>query len=200
MFFPLMTDISHSKILIVGGGTVAYRKALLFGKFCSAITIVSREFCKDFEVPENRFCKIVSDYKKEFLDGADIVVAATNDYITNKEISIECRNRHIPVNVVDTPELCSFFVPAVVCSGDLVIGISTGGKSPALSSKIRKELEQKYDNSYGEKLELLGALRHSVRNNINDINERKQILLSAPGLSNEELKALLLLYNKNKGE
>ncbi len=76
--------------------------------------------------------------------------------------AIAAQARGLPVNVVDQPDLCSFVVPATIRRGDLTIAIGTGGRSPALAKKLRRDLEEIYGPEYGPYVELLGAIREKV--------------------------------------
>ena len=81
---------------------------------------------------------------------------------TNRSVSDAAQARGLPVNVVDQPDLCSFVVPATIRRGDLTIAIGTGGRSPALAKKLRRDLEEIYGPEYGPYVELLGAIREKV--------------------------------------
>lgn len=118
------------------------------------------------------------------------VVAATADREVNRRIYGDCQASRLPVNVVDDPELCGFIVPALVRRGDLSIAVSTGGKSPSLAGKLRRELEKRYDESYGERLELLGRYRAAVLRGALPIEEKRQRLGAAAELPLEELRRL----------
>ena len=111
---------------------------------------------------EGRIVHRESDYGESFLSGASLVIGATDDGTVNDQIARDARARAIPVNIVDDPALCDFILPSVVERGDLVIAISTSGKSPALSKKIRQELEETYGLEYAVLLDILGELRERV--------------------------------------
>ena len=125
--------------------------------------------------------------KKNTIKDSFIVVAGTNNKETNKNIGIYCRKNGKLVNVVDDIELSNYTVPSYVKRGDLLISISTGGKSPSLSSKIKKEIEEKYDDSYEEYINILGEIRNKVIKKYENISERKNILNSLINLTLEEL-------------
>ena len=115
------------------------------------------------------------------------MVVSTNNKEINKNIGIYCRECGKLVNVVDDIELSNYIVPSYVKRGDLLISISTGGKSPSLSSKIKKELEEIYDDSYEEYINILGEIRKKVIKKYKNISERKKILNSLINLSLGEL-------------
>jgi precorrin-2 dehydrogenase/sirohydrochlorin ferrochelatase len=91
-----------------------------------------------------------------------LAIAATNDLRTNQAVSAAAQSRGLPVNIVDQPALCSFVVPATIRRGDLTVAIGTGGRSPALAKKLRRDLEKTFGPEYGPYLELLGSIREKV--------------------------------------
>ena len=117
-------------------------------------------------------------------------MAATNNQDVNRKIGLYCREHRKLVNVVDNANLSNFTVPSFVKRGDLLLSVSTGGKSPSLSSKIRKELERIYDESYEEYVKLLGQVREIIIKNTVDIKERRVKLKEILDLSIEELKKI----------
>lgn len=196
MLYPINLKLENVEITIVGGGDVAYRKCKNFISFNKKVRVVSKEFIKEFHELGNDVELIVDEYKEEYIKSSFIVVAATNNKKTNEEIGIYCRNSGKLVNVVDNIELCNYTVPSFIRRGDLLISISTGGKSPSLSSKIKKDLEDKYDETYEEYLNLLGECRIKIIENIEDVKERRKILNNLVNLSLEELKVVAKNINK----
>ena len=95
--------------------------------------------------------------------------------------------------MVDDKELSDFTVPSFVKRGDLLLSVSTGGKSPSLSRKIRKDLEEVYDDSYEEYVELLGQAREMIIENTSDIKERRKRLKELLDLSFDELRRIIKL-------
>lgn len=188
MYFPFMVDLLGKKIVVIGGGNVAFRKCELFLSFGAEIDVVAPVLCEDFFALHGRIRHIRDCYAPDFLLGAFAVIAATDNHAVNEMVFFDCCRNNIPVNVVDTPELCSFYVPATLSRGDLTIGISTGGKSPSLAGRIRKELAGIYGEEYEEKVELLGKLRNSVKDEIEDINMRRSILIAASEMSNQDIR------------
>ena len=137
--FPFMKVIEGKNCLLIGGGNVALRKAeklLLFG---ADITVCAEEFRADFSALPLKLLR--RRYDASLLEGMDFVFAATDDGQLNAQVAKECRERKIPVNCADDPKHCDFFFPALICRGDLTIGITTGGASPALAAVVREYLE-----------------------------------------------------------
>ena len=96
------------------------------------------------------------------LTGAALVIGATDNERVNTQIASDARSRGIPVNIVDKPALCDFILPSVVERGDLLVAVSTGGKSPALAAKLREDLEEMFGPEYAVLVEILGKLRERV--------------------------------------
>lgn len=190
MNYPIMIDLMGKEITVIGGGKIAYRKVNNFLEFGYEVTVVSREFIEDFKKIENKIKIIKDEYSEIYIKDSFIVVAATNNKKVNESIGMFCRTNNKLVNVIDDPKLSNFIVPSCVKRGDLVISISTGGKSPSLASKIRKDLEIQYDDSYEEYLILLGELREQILEKYNNSSIRKDLLNKIINLNYDELKKL----------
>jgi precorrin-2 dehydrogenase/sirohydrochlorin ferrochelatase len=99
-------------------------------------------------------------YQTSDLDGKFLVIGATNNEESNLQIHADAELLGILCNIADRPEACNFILPSIVNRGDLVISISTSGKSPAFAKKLRKDLEGDFGNEYAEFLKLMGAIRN----------------------------------------
>ena len=190
MFYPINLKIDDMKIVIIGGGKVAYRKCMNFLAFNKKVLVVSKEFVKEFEEIKEQVEIVKGAYNEKYIKDAFVVVAATNNKEVNHQIGTYCRQHNKLVNVVDDKELSNFTVPSFVKRGDLLLSVSTGGKSPSLSSKIRKDLEDVYDESYEEYVELLGQAREIIIKNTSDIKERRKKLKELLDLSSDELRKI----------
>lgn len=190
MFYPINLKIDDMKIVIIGGGKVAYRKCMNFLAFNKKVKVISQDFIEEFEEIKDQIEMIKDSYDEKYIKDDFVVVAATNNKEVNHKIGIYCRQYNKLVNVVDDKDLSNFTVPSFVKRGDLLLSVSTGGKSPSLSSKIRKELERIYDESYEEYVKLLGQVREVIIKNTVDIKERRVKLKEILDLSIEELKKI----------
>lgn len=188
MFYPINLNIENMEITIIGGGKVAYRKAMNFLNFDKKITVISKEFIEEFKQIENKLNIIREEYDEKHIKNSFIVVAATNNKSVNHEVGVYCNQNGKLVNVVDDKELSNFTVPSYVKRGELLLSISTGGNSPSLSAKIKRDLEEKYDESYGEYIELLGLARKKIIEENKDIKQRRKKIKALIDLSLEELK------------
>lgn len=116
------------------------------------------------------------EFNEADLDGVFLVIAATSSRDVNGAIFREAHQRNILCNVVDDPEFCDFYYPAVVRRGDLQLAISTNGRSPALAQRIRRELEVQFGPEYGAWLEELGNIRQQLFASGMNPDERRRVL------------------------
>lgn len=110
------------------------------------------------------------------LEGVFLVVAATSSPELHEQIFAEAQRRGVLCNVVDVPELCDFYYPAVAQRGALQIAVSTAGQSPALAQRLRKELEEQFGPEYAAWLEHLGQERAKLFSSVKGPEERKRLL------------------------
>ena len=190
MLYPINIKLDDMKITIVGGGKVAFRKCMNFLDFNKKVRVVSKDIIGEFSNFKGDIEIIEDNYKEEYIKDSFIVIAATNDKSVNEEIGVYCKDNGKLVNVVDNPSLCNFTVPSYVKRGDLLLSVSTGGKSPSLSAKIRKELEVKYDNEYEEYVNLLGEAREKIIKNTCDAKEKRNKIKELINLTIDELKEI----------
>ena len=174
-FYPIHLNVTGKKCVIIGGGKVAYRKACSLKESGANVVVVSPEVCPEM-VNEEGLVLIKKEYEECFLDGALLVIAATDNEAINKNVTEDAEKRSIIVNVVDYPERCSFIVPSTISRGDLCISISTGGASPAVAKRIRGELEAVFGKEYEEYLDLLTEMRSLAMSSIEDSVKRRKVL------------------------
>ncbi len=174
-FYPIHLNVTGKKCVIIGGGKVAYRKACSLKESGADVVVVSPEVCSEM-VNEEGLALIKKEYEECFLDGALLVIAATDNEAINKKVTLDAEKRNIIVNVVDYPERCSFIVPSTINRGDLCISISTGGASPAVAKRIREELEAVFGKEYKEYLDLLTKMRSLAMSTVKDDAKRRKIL------------------------
>jgi len=149
----------------VGGGMVALRKVKGLLEHGAGVEVISPSVCSEIgELAESGEISVKGKkYEPGDLHGAFIVIVATDESETNREAAREARRRKIPVNVVDSPEKSDFYVPAIVRRGDLIIAVSTGGKSPALARKIRTRLEKIFTEEYASLTDLIEEVRSELK-------------------------------------
>lgn len=190
MLYPINLELDDMRITIIGGGNVSYRKCKNFLDFGKSVRVVSPKFIDQFKNIKNDIELIYDTYKQEYIKDSFIVIAATNNKELNKNIAIYCKSVGKLVNVVDNITLSNYTVPSYLKRGDLLLSVSTNGKSPSLSSKIKKELEEKYDDGYEEYLNILGEIRKKVIKKYKDISQRKSILNNLVNLSLDEIRII----------
>ncbi|MFC6631687.1 siroheme synthase CysG [Microbulbifer taiwanensis] len=164
-YLPLAFDVKGRNCLLVGGGAVATRKARLLARAGARLLVVSPQITEELqqllEQSDGRFFQ--AEYRADFLDSAELVVAATADSDINRAVSTDARSRRLPVNVVDAPKLCTFTFPAIVERGPVSIGISSGGAAPVLARRIRAQLEALLSPGIASLAELAARMRDRVK-------------------------------------
>ncbi|MFP3980899.1 MAG: bifunctional precorrin-2 dehydrogenase/sirohydrochlorin ferrochelatase [Desulfobacterales bacterium] len=163
-YYPVCLDIRNRPCLVVGGGAVALRKAEGLLAAGANVTVVSPEFVDGFSriPPEAPLYRIQRPYADTDLNEKFLVIGATDNSALNRQISRDANSRNMLCNIADVPEACNFVLPAVVRRGDLLLAISTSGKSPAFARHLRKQLENQFGVEYTEFLRLMGAIRQKL--------------------------------------
>jgi precorrin-2 dehydrogenase len=163
-FYPILVDLQDKKALVVGGGKVAQRKIETLLEHGATVQVVAKELTASLEELRRagRIEFLGEEFSETFVDGVFVVFAATDDASLNRRVSRTAQQRSLLVNAVDQPADCNFIVPSVLSRGDLVIAVSTSGKSPAFARKVRVELEQSFGEEYGLFLHLMGNLRKEI--------------------------------------
>jgi precorrin-2 dehydrogenase/sirohydrochlorin ferrochelatase len=160
-YYPISLDIQNRNCLVVGGGGVGTRKVKTLLACGARVTVVSRDVSaplQDLAVSGEIKLEHRS-YRSADLNGMFLVIGATNDEKLNRQISSDAEQLNTLCNIADRPEVCNFILPSIVHRDDLVITISTSGRSPALAKKLRKTLEKQFGDEYGVLLKLMGAIR-----------------------------------------
>ena len=167
-WFPMFVDLTSRPCLIVGGGTVAARKAEKLLPYSPKLHIVAPEFVPGFDG-----CTLLRrPYRPGDEDGMALVIAATDDPALNRAVSAACHAKNIPVNVVDDKKLCSFLFPCLVQEGELSIGISTAGASPTAAIWMKDRIEDLVPAGFEEILAFLEGLRPRIKADIPSEAER----------------------------
>jgi precorrin-2 dehydrogenase / sirohydrochlorin ferrochelatase len=181
--FPMFMKLEGRSCLVVGAGTIGEPKiSSLIAAGASIRVVAPRATAAVAEWAQTRAITWEArTFNGADLDGTFMVIAATNSRDLNAAIFHEARQRNILCNVVDDPEYCDFYYPAVVRRGDLQLAISTNGQSPALAQRIRRELEIQFGPEYGEWLEELGRKRQQLFASKIDPDERRHLLHELAG-------------------
>ena len=158
-YFPFFVELSGQEGLIVGGSTVAQRKIEKLLPYGPRLTVCAPDISPEIRAIPG-LSLLEQPFTPELLEGGKaFVIAATDDPGLNHRISGLCRERRIPVNVVDDRDYCSFLFPALVKRGPLSVGISTGGASPTGAIYLKKQIDAMIPERFGEILTYLDSTR-----------------------------------------
>ena len=176
--FPIFLKLQDRPCLVVGAGEIAESKIHSLLTAGARVTVVSPEAKPDLVAlaREGRLTWHRRDYAESDLDGAFLVVAATDEMTVNASVYQDAVNRNILCNAVDDPPNCDFYFPSVVRRDKLQIAISTAGESPALAQQLRKEIDEQLPNDLGPWLDDLGELRREVLATLPAGESRKLLL------------------------
>ena len=174
--FPISLKLQQQPCLIVGGGHIAYRKAVLLHKAGALIHVIAPDIDANLLqlVEESQGQYIQALYPAQIqLNDYRLVIAATDDYAVNTQVFEDCEALKILVNSVDDPPHCRFMVPAIVDRSPLVISVASNGTSPVLSRQIRTQLETSIPHGMGKLAEFSGKWRAAVKAKISNPDERR---------------------------
>ncbi len=175
-FLPVFLNIKNQPCLVVGGGEIAARKVGLLLRAGARVTVVS-PLLNDALTELRDAGKIqhrAAHFQESDLAGTALAIAATDDIAVNQLISESAKQRSIPVNVVDQPELCSFILPSIIDRSPVIAAISTGGTSPVLARLLRARLETLIPASYGRLAELAARFRDPVKQRFENTTQRRR--------------------------
>ena len=173
-YFPFFVEISDGDGLIVGGGRVALRKIEKLLPYAPRLTVCAPSFLPEVEAVPG-LTLVRGPFRSAMVDDKLFVISATDDDDLNAEIAALCREKRVPVNVVDDREKCTFLFPALVKRGPLSIGISTGGASPSGAVYWKEEIDRLIPPGAGEPLAYLERLRARVKEAVPDEKKRAAV-------------------------
>ncbi len=176
--FPLFADLRDRRVLVVGAGVVAARKIDALLHAGARIEVVAADLSEPVRawVRQGRLVAIGDRFQASHLEGAWLVVAATDDRAVNAEVSTEAEARRIFCNVVDAAELCSVQVPAVIARGPIQVAVSSGGAAPVLARQVRERIEQVLDDALGPLATLIGRWKTRIRARLPEVPVRRRFL------------------------
>ena len=174
--FPISLKLQQQPCLIVGGGHIAYRKAVLLAKAGAVIHVIAPEI-------DANLLEIVQQSQGQYeqapfstqipLRHYRLVIAATDDADVNRQVFELCEAENVLVNSVDDPPHCRFMVPAIIDRSPLVISVASNGTSPVLSRQIRTQLEATIPHGMGKLAEFSGKWRSRVKAKIVNPDQRR---------------------------
>ena len=177
-YYPIYLDLKGRDALVVGGGAVAEGKALQLVEAGARVTVVSPELTEALSAAAGRgeITHIAGSFIEENLNGMFLVISATADRKVNEKVANAASERGLLCNVVDQGDLCDFITPALVTRGELQISVSTGGGSPTLTQRVKREVAAMIGEEYGALLELAVEMRAEAKSRIADFERRKNAL------------------------
>ncbi len=189
--FPMFMKLEGRQCLVVGAGKVGEPKIAGLLETGARIRVVAleaspsvREWARDGKIELE-----LRAFAADDLDGALLAVVATNSRTLNERVYQEAQRRRVLCNVVDVPDLCDFYYPAIVRRGDLQIAVSTAGQSPSLAQKIRQQLEKQFGPGYGAWVAELGETRKLIQ--ASDLDKQRKLDLLHSLASREAVEAAI---------
>lgn len=173
--YPIFLKLENRPVLVVGGGMIALRKAESLLQAGARVRVIAPRVCAELaamagvEISQR-------NWKAGDCSGAFLVIAATDDAAVNRAVRDECESLAVPVNSVDDPPNCSFYLPAVIRRGDLRIAISTQGNVPMLAGRLREKLDELLPQQLAELTAEAARLREHLKATEPNTEKRNQQL------------------------
>ncbi|MES2829950.1 MAG: TSUP family transporter [Bacteroidota bacterium] len=197
--FPVFIKLDQIHTVLVGAGPIGLEKLSAMLDNCpqARITIVAQEVLPELRLLAEGFERI-SIREKTFepldLDGADLIVAATNNALLNEQIRELANERNVLANFADKPELCDFYLGSVVRKGDLKIAISTNGKSPTIAKRLKEVLNESLPAELNDTLQHMQALRNTLNGDFTSkVKRLNEVTAGLVGVKGEKKIAKLNL-------
>lgn len=164
-YYPMFVSLQKKVCLVVGGGSVGERKVRGLLQYGGVIRLIAEDLSPWLQVQcaEGTVQLVGKTYTKGYLDGVDLVFAATNDLCLNRRVAEDARKSGLWCNMATEPEEGSFIVPSIVRKGPLTIAISTGGASPAVAVRIKQKLAHEFGAEWVVLLNLMALLRTTIQ-------------------------------------
>uniref|UniRef100_UPI00351B00D4 siroheme synthase CysG n=1 Tax=Endozoicomonas sp. Mp262 TaxID=2919499 RepID=UPI00351B00D4 len=175
-FLPLFHDLNGRPCLLVGGGSIACRKARLLISAGATIHLVSPYLCDEMLriIAESSVTLEKRAFQPSDLEGMALVIAATDQPMVNQQVAELASKQQKPVNVVDQPELCTVIMPAIIDRSPIMVAVSSGGTAPVLARNIRTRLEGLLPQGLGRLAELSARFRQQVKMRFKHLSERRR--------------------------
>ena len=176
-YYPICLSVERRPCLVVGGGRVAQQKVRGLLRYGARVTVVAPTLTPMLQ----RWCRrgAVRHHQRRFRSsdvvGQWLVYGATDDAVVQRAVFRAASRRRVWVNVVDAPALCTFIVPAQIRRGALTVAVTTGGRSPMLAKRVRREIERTIGPEYGQLLRLMAQARPVVRRAVPTAAGRKRV-------------------------
>lgn len=173
-YMPFFFDLKGRPCLLIGGGSIATRKARLLAKAGAKLIVVAPYISDEMQamVAASGGECFFRGYETTDLMQGNVIICATDNREINQRVSVEAQAQRLPVNVVDSPDLCSIITPAIVDRSPLMIAITSGGDAPVLARQMRAKLEVMFPSSYGALATLASKFRHRVKQTVTSEGKR----------------------------
>ncbi len=177
-YYPINLDLAGRSVLVVGGGVIAEGKARQLVEAGARVRIVSPALTDPLSELANAgtLAWRRGVFAESDLDGVWLVISATDDQTVNETVAQAAARRNLLCNVVDQPALCNFITPALVTRGRLQISVSTGGGSPSVAQRVKREIAELIGDEYSELVELAAELRAEAKPLLPDFEQRRTLL------------------------
>lgn len=180
-YFPIFINLEKKPCTIVGGGKVAHRKAKKLIAYGASVTVIAPEVEEEIRQLQHTYENVTilkKQYEARDLQGSFLVIAATNQLEINQKVIADAKELGVLSNnsIQENGESGDLIFPATIQQGDLSIGITTGGKSPELSARLRKHIEQMLPEDMEDRIAMLGQMRQEVKENVEDEGERRRMI------------------------
>lgn len=178
--FPMFVKLQGKPVLVVGAGKVGEPKIRALLETGASIRVIALEASESVRDWSHAGLVVLEEraFVPADLDGLFLAVVATSNRELNRVAYTEAKRRGVLCNVVDVPEQCDFYYPAIVQRGDLQIAISTSGQSPALARHLREQLEKQFGPAYADWVAELGETRRAVLNSNLSSDQKRELLMS----------------------
>ena len=172
--YPIFIDLNDQPCLVVGAGPVALRKIRLMLAAGAKITVIAPHICQELvDETHDRIEFVQRKFQDSDIEGYRLITAATNVPTVNQQVSELAQSQNIPVNVVDSPELCSFITPSIIDRSPVLIAISTGGGAPVLARLLRAKIESLVPSSYGKLASAMASFRDLLKDRLTQERDRR---------------------------
>lgn len=189
MYFPMFVELKDKKVLIIGGGNIAAEKAEKLRSFGADITVCAKSVLPELAAISDLV--IEGECKESYIDGADLVICATDDRFVNAKYAACAREKGKAVNCVDDKENSDFIFPSVVLRGDVCAAVSTNGKSPLAAKYLKELISSVMPENIAYAVDVSGRLRDRVKAEYPPEERKKAferiLSLALSGLSEEEI-------------
>ena len=197
--------VAGRSVVVVGGGAVAEGKVKSLIEAGAHVTVVSPQITPRLEMMASagEILVVKRPYEAADLNEALFAIAATDDPEVQQQVWNDAHARGIQVNTVDEPERCDFITPGIIRRGDLIVAVSTSGKSPAFTSWLRARLETIVTEDLGRVVSLLGSIRGEVRRRFHTLEERKRVyqtIIERQIVSNQTSTGRVFLVGAGPGD